>query len=86
MPTSWCEYFGPLQRAPQNIARIADVWVAARNLDVADHASRRRILRAPGDDLERRGVGGGDHIRLLDVLVARDRGPVETHTIVQGVL
>ncbi len=63
---------GPLQRAAQDVARVAHVRVAVRRLNVADHAGRRLLLGAPGDHLERGGIGHGDHVRLLDVLVARD--------------
>src|SRR5919202_1103031 len=76
----------PLQRPAQDVSWIADVRVAIRCLDVAEHPGDRGLLRAPGEDLEGRGVGQGDHVRLLDILVARDRRAVEAHPPFQSVL
>src|SRR5215210_1453943 len=77
---------GALERPSQDVARVADIRVSVRRPDIADHAGRRSLLRAPRDRLERRSVGHGDHVRLLDVLVAGDRRPVKAHPAIQRIL
>src|SRR5262249_54050340 len=44
------------------------------------------LLRAPGQDRERRGVGQRDHVRLLDRVEAGDRGAVEAHPALERVV
>ena len=78
---------GPLHRPLQDPARVALVGAAAGDADVAEHARDRvLVLGAPGDQGEGRGIGHGDHVRLLDRVEAGDRGAVEAHAAVEGVL
>ena len=79
--------FGPFHRPLQDPARVALVGTAAGDPDVAEHASDGiLLLRAPGDQREGRRVGHRDHVRLLDRVEAGDRGAVEAHAAVEGVL
>ncbi len=81
------ELLGAFEGAAQDPARIALVGVAARDPDVAEHAGDGVLaLGAPGDQVEGRGVRHRDHVRLLDRVEAGDRGAVEAHAAVEGVL
>ena len=78
---------GPFERPLQDPARVALVRFAAGHLDVAEHPRHRvLVLRPPGDQGEGRGIGHGDHVRLLDRVEAGDRGAVEAHAALEGVL
>ena len=81
------EVLGALQGAAQDPARVTLVGVAAGHTDVAEHAGDRvLLLGAPGDQREGREIGHRDHVRLLDRVEAGDRGAVEAHAAVEGVL
>ena len=81
------ELLGPLQGALQDPARVALVGLAAGHADVAEHPRDGVLfLGAPGQQLEGRRIRHRDHVRLLDRVEARDRGPVEAHAAVEGVL
>ena len=77
---------GPLQRPPQDPAGIALVGLATGNLDVAEHPADRVLVGAPGEDGERARVGHRDHVRLLDRVEPGDRGSVEAHAALEGVI
>jgi hypothetical protein len=77
---------GPVECAAQDPARIPLVGVAAGDLDVAEHASGAVLTRAPRQDRERRRVGHGDHVGLLDRVEPRDRRSVEPHSPLERVL
>ena len=49
--------------------------------DVAEHPGHAGILPAPGQQLERRRVRPGDHVRLVNPGKALDRGAVETDPV-----
>ena len=68
-----------LEGAAQHVARIALIGGALGRDHIAEHPSDPLLLRPPRQDRERRGVGHRDHVRLLDRVEARDRGPVEAH-------
>ena len=70
-----------LQGPLQHIAGIALVGGAVGILDVADHPRDRPVGGPPGDDLEGRGIGHGDHVALLDPAETRDGGAVEPHPL-----
>jgi len=79
--------FGPFEGALHDPARVTLVGVAARHLDVAEHAGDGVLpFRPPGDQSEGRGIGHRDHVRLLDRVEAGDRGAVEAHAPVEGIL
>jgi hypothetical protein len=77
---------GPLQCAPQDVARIALVGRALGRQHVAEQAPDALLLRPPGEDREGRGVGHGEHVGLLDGIEAGDRGAVETHAVLERVV
>src|SRR5256885_15755987 len=49
----------PLERAAEDVARVAGVRLAVGRDDVADHPARLAV----GQDLERLGIGNRDHVR-----------------------
>ena len=69
----------PLDRAPQDVARVAVVALAVGRDDVADHPARLAV----GEDPERRRIGDRDHVGLLDRVEAGDRRAVEAHAVVE---
>ena len=75
-----------LQRPPQHVARVALVGLAARGEHVAEHPRDALLVRPPGQHLEGGHVGHGDHVRLLDGVEAGDRGAVEAHAALEGVV
>ena len=82
----------PLEREPEDVARVAFVRRAVGLDDVADHPADLRaelvpvLVDRPRHDLEGRRVGDRDHVRLLDPVEARDRRAVEAHPVVERVL
>ncbi len=72
----------PLERAAEDVARVAGVRLAVGRDDVADHAAGLAV----GQDLERLGIGDRDHVRLLDRVEAGDRRAVEAHPVVERAL
>ena len=79
---------GALDGAAQHVARVALVGHAFRRLDVGEHArdAVAVLLRAPREHRERRRIGHGDHVRLLDRVEAGDRGAVEAHPAFERVV
>jgi hypothetical protein len=68
-----------------DVARIAAVALARDR--VGDEAvQHQRLAGAERVDVRRIGVGHEDHVRLLDLLEAADRGPVEAVAVLEGVL
>ena len=68
-------------------ARVAGERRAVGIGDVADDARRAaRLALAPGQHLERRGIGMEVHVGLLDALEPADRGAVEHQLVVEGLL
>ena len=54
---------------------------AVRHQDVAEHPGHTRVLTPPREQLERRRVGPGDHVRLVHPGETLDRGPVEADAV-----
>src|SRR5262249_14488140 len=75
-----------LERAPQDVARVALVGRAVGRHDVADHPGDLRLALLPGHHLEGVGIGDCDHVRLLDRVEPGDRRAVEAHPVVERVL
>ena len=75
-----------LEVAAQHDAGVAVERLAGERADVAEHAGDRGVVAPPGDDLERGGVGHGEHVRLLDPGVPLDRGAVEAHALLERAL
>ena len=75
-----------LQRAAQHVARVALVRGPLGRDHVAEHPPHALLLRAPRQHRERARVGHRDHVRLLDRVEARDRGPVEAHAGLERVV
>ena len=81
-----------LERAREDVARVALVGRAVRLDDVADHAADLGaelvavLVDGPRHHLERRRVGDRDHVRLLDPVEAGDRRAVEAHAVVERAL
>ena len=69
-----------LDRAAQDVARVALIRRALRRQHVAEHPSDALLLRPPWQHGEGRGVGHRDHVRLLDRVEAGDRRAVEAHS------
>ena len=61
----------------QHEARVALERRAVRVLDVAEHARDAALARAPRQDGERRRVGHGDHVGLVDAREPLDARAVE---------
>ena len=86
------EILHALERLPEHVARVTLVRRAVGRDHVADHArdlgaDRLPVLvDRPRHDLERRRIGDGDHVRLLDRVEAGDRRAVEAHPVVQRLL
>ena len=82
----------PLDGELEDVAGIALVGRAVRLDDVADHpadlgAERVAVVvDGPRHDLERRGIGDRDHVRLLDPVEPGDRRAVEAHAVVERAL
>ena len=72
-----------LELLAQHVARIAVERTAVRVVDVAEHPGDLGF-GLPGDDLERAGIGEGDHVRFLDPREPFDRGAVEPHPFGKG--
>ena len=70
--------------ALEHLARVGVRRRAVRQHDVAEHPRRARRLGPPGQDLERSGVGLGEHVRLGDPREALDGRPVEADTFIKG--
>jgi hypothetical protein len=65
----------------EDVAAVALVGGHVRFEDVAEHPGHQVLVAAPGKDLERRGLGHGQHVRFLHPGESVDRGPVETHAL-----
>ena len=82
----------PVERRPEDVARVALVRHAVRLDDVADHPRDLRaelvpvLVDRPRHQLEGGGVGDRDHVRLLDRVEAGDRRAVEAHPVVERAL
>ena len=68
---------GRRQDALEDEARVGVRRGAVGHHDVAEHPRRGRPLAAPRQDLERRRVGLGEHVGLVDPREPLDRGAVE---------
>ncbi len=77
---------GGLGVAAQHLARVATERCAVEVEDVAEHACLGGPGLAPRDQLERVGIGHGEHVGLLDAREAVDRRSVEGHPVVERVL
>ena len=79
---------GRAQRALEDVPRVGVRRAAVGHHDVAEHPRRRRALApaAPRQDLERRRVGLGEHVGLVDPGEALDGRAVEADALVEGVL
>ena len=75
---------GPFEVALQHVARVAVERVAREDLNVAEHAGDRGVGVAAGQQLERVGVGLGQHVGFLDPAVALDGRAVEGHALLEG--
>ena len=75
-----------LDRPAQHVARVALIRRALGGDHVAEHPPDALLLRAPRQHRERGGIGHRDHVRLLDRVEARDRGPVEAHPRLERVV
>jgi hypothetical protein len=68
----------------RDVARVPRVGLAGdRVQDRADDRDRRRLVERVED--RRRGIGHEQHVRLVDLLEAPDRGPVEADALGEGV-
>src|SRR5207302_3872657 len=76
----------PLERAAEDVARVAFVRLAVRRDDVADHPRDLRLALLPRHQLKGLGIRNRDHVGLLDRVEARDRRAVEAHPIVESAL
>src|SRR5438105_1675976 len=70
------------------VAYTPNSWAASftvsryvMTLSAMDRASVYRLLGSPRDDLERRRVGAGHHVRLLDPGEPLDGAAVEAHAL-----
>ncbi len=77
---------GPFERAPQRVARVAFERRAVEVGDVAEDAGDLRVVVVPGQQLERLGVGPGQHVGFLHPAEPVDGRAVEGHALVEGVL
>ncbi len=78
---------GSLERAAHDPARVALIRLATGHPDVAEHARRAVfVLRAPRNQPAGRRIGHRDHVRLLDRVEPGDRGAVEPHPALEGVV
>ena len=73
-------------RARQHLARIAFERQAVGRAHVAEHAGDRVGLRAPGQHLERGGIGIGEHVGFLRAAEPLDAAAVEAHAVGERVL
>jgi hypothetical protein len=81
------ELLGFLQVAPQNEARVALMRAPVGLEDVTEHPGHRAVAAgAPREQCERRGVGLGDHVALVDPRETLDAGAVEPHPCLQRLL
>ena len=71
-----------LERAAEDVARVAVVRLAVGRDDVADHPARLAV----GQDAVGLGIGDRDHVGLLDRVEAGDRRAVEAHPVVERAL
>ena len=74
------------QRALEDVARVGVRRGAVGHQDVAEHPGAAGLLRAPGQHLEGRRVGRGEHVRLVDAGEALDRRAVEADALGEGAL
>ena len=77
---------GPVQHAAQHVPRVGGGGPAVRGEHVAEHPGALSLVAAPGQDLEGRGIGLQQHVRLGDAGVSVDRGAVEAQALREGVL
>ena len=71
-----------LGRLARHEARVAAVGLAGERV-VHEAVDRQRLPGAEGVDERGVGVGDQDHVRLLDLLEAADRRPVEADALVE---
>ena len=74
----------PFEVPLQHVARVAVERLARVHLDVAEHAGDGGVGIVAREQLERVGIGPGEHVGLLDPAVALDRGSVEGHALLEG--
>src|SRR6185436_9549587 len=75
-----------LERAAQDVPRVALVRRPLRREDVAEHPADALAVGPPRQHGERRRVGHRDHVGLLDRVEARDRRAVEAHAALERVV
>jgi hypothetical protein len=75
------EVGGPGQRALEDVTRVCVGGGSVRHQDVAEHPGAAGLLRAPGQHLEGRRVGAGQHVGLVDASEALDRRAVEADAL-----
>src|SRR6185437_13324242 len=78
------EVRGALDLLTQDEAGVAGERGAIRVVNVAEHARDAGFLRAPGDELERRRVGPGEHVGFIDSSEALDAGAIKAHPLGEG--
>ncbi len=74
---------GARQVALEHLARVAGEGRAVREVDVAEHARHAALARAPGQQLEGRGVGDRGHVALAGAGEALDRAAVEADALLE---
>ena len=74
------------QRPLEDVPRVGVRRRAVGHHDVAEHPRRGRALAPPRQDLERRRVGLGEHVGLVDAGEALDGRAVEADALVEGPL
>ena len=72
--------------ALEHVARVGVRRGAVGHHDVAEHPRGRRAVAAPRQDLERRRVGLGEHVGLVDPGESLDRRAVEADALLEGAL
>ena len=75
-----------LQRSPEDVTGVALIRGALGRDHVAEHPPHALRLGPPGQHRKGRGVGHGDHVRLLDRVEAGDRGSVKAHAGIERVV
>ena len=77
---------GAVEGPAQGVSGAAFEGSAVEVEDVAEDPGHGCVVGMPGEDLERLGVGPGEHVALLDPGEAVDSRTVEGHALLEGVL